>query len=56
MKKDQRLIIVGGPNGSGKTTFAIQYAKDRPIEVAFDEGDNYLIIDNEYFNKFKENL
>ena len=32
MKKDQRLIIVGGPNGSGKTTFAIQYAKDHGIE------------------------
>jgi len=34
----------------------IYNGKDRPIEVAFDEGDNYLIIDNEYFNRFKENV
>ena len=32
MKKDKRLIIVGGPNGSGKTTFAKQYAKEHGIE------------------------
>jgi predicted ABC-type ATPase len=43
MKKDKRLIIVGGPNGSGKTTFAKQYAKEHGIEyLGADEIVNEL--------------
>lgn len=30
--KPPRLVIVGGPNGSGKTTFALEYAKVYGLE------------------------
>ncbi|MDD3324486.1 MAG: hypothetical protein PHN38_05140 [Sulfurospirillaceae bacterium] len=61
-----RLTIVAGANGSGKTTFALSYAKFRSIEFVnaddeFEEVANFAdgeltILHEAYYCMFTEGL
>ena len=50
-KKKNELVIISGPNGSGKTTFARAFLKNNPNYYYLSADDIAMEIDPDNFNK-----
>ncbi|MFN7931366.1 MAG: hypothetical protein U0Y68_26235 [Blastocatellia bacterium] len=48
------LIVVGGPNGSGKTTFAREYVARATSRHSHSNQSETLVLDEVMYNRWQE--